>query len=73
MTVAPAAWAIWRAKMETPPVPWTTTVWPGKSGLREYNAFHALDVKTVQGGGEILLRLRREEWMLLRRINSPGS
>ena len=26
MTFAPAAWAIWSAKIETPPVPWTTTV-----------------------------------------------
>jgi hypothetical protein len=35
MTVAPAAWAICSAKMETPPVPWTTTVCPGRSGLSE--------------------------------------
>ena len=26
ITIAPAAWAICNAKMETPPVPWTTTV-----------------------------------------------
>ena len=29
MTRAPRALAICRAKMDTPPVPWTSTVWPG--------------------------------------------
>ena len=53
MTTAPAAWAIWRAKMETPPVPCTTTTWPGSSGLREYSAFHAYCIKHIESGGTV--------------------
>ncbi len=47
MTVAPASFANWSAKRETPPVPWRRTVSPGLMPPLSTSAFQA--VTAAQG------------------------
>jgi len=42
IVMAPAAFASMRPVMETPPVPWKRTVWPGFSGTFPYSEFQAV-------------------------------
>ena len=48
MTRAPAAWAIWSAKIDTPPEPWTRTVSLAFSGPLTIRARHAVTPAVIR-------------------------
>jgi hypothetical protein len=72
MTRAPQDLANWSAKMETPPVPWVRTVWPGLRGRRPKSEFHWVVNRLASflmsgegwgcGGGGCIRREAEEEW-----------